>query len=129
MTVFSPRLCLVFTALSCVLILNLMPVLAQQAPALTDEVTGVSYTVETYSLANFPVGMVFASDGRLFYNEKTTGNVRMIDAEGKLQKVIVDARTPVGSRPSTIVANASSELAMSGYSALPARPINAPATA
>lgn len=86
MTVFSPRLCLAFTVLSCVLILNLMPVLAQQTPVLTDEVTGVSYTVETYSLANFPVGMVFASDGRLFYNEKTTGNVRMIDVEGKLQR-------------------------------------------
>lgn len=35
--------------------------------------------------ANFPVGVVFTPDGALFYNEKTTGNVRYIDAEGKRQ--------------------------------------------
>lgn len=44
------------------------------------------YTVERYALANFPVGMAFASDGRLFYNEKTTGNVRMIRADGTTQR-------------------------------------------
>jgi glucose/arabinose dehydrogenase len=33
--------------------------------------------------------MVFAPDGRLFYNEKTTGNVRVINADGRPQLVPV----------------------------------------
>jgi len=52
---------------------------------ITDEVTGVQYTVEEYINANFPVGMVFTSDGTLFYNEKTTGNVRMVLPDGTRQ--------------------------------------------
>lgn len=47
------------------------------------------YLVETYHTANFPVGMVFAPDGRLFFNEKTTGNVRVILPDGVLQEEIV----------------------------------------
>jgi glucose/arabinose dehydrogenase len=33
--------------------------------------------------------MVFAPDGRLFYNEKTTGNVRVVLADGTLQEEVV----------------------------------------
>ena len=47
--------------------------------------TGTTYHVETYIDANFPVGMVFAPDGRLFYNEKATGNVRVILPDGTRQ--------------------------------------------
>lgn len=43
------------------------------------------YIVEEYITANFPVGMVFAPDGRLFYNEKTTGNVRVVLPDGTSQ--------------------------------------------
>ena len=50
-----------------------------------DEASGVQYQVEQYKLANFPVGMVFAPDGRLFYTEKLTGNVRVIKADGTRQ--------------------------------------------
>ncbi len=56
---------------------------ARQAP-LTDEATGTRYVIEEVVTANFPVGMAFAPDGRLFYNEKTTGNVRVVSAEGEL---------------------------------------------
>lgn len=49
------------------------------------DVTGTEYRVETYIDANFPVGMVFAPDGRLFYNEKVTGNVRVILPDGTRQ--------------------------------------------
>lgn len=68
-----------------VLLLSLLPLRAQTT-ILTDEASDASYIVEEYSVANFPVGMIFAPDGRLFYNEKTTGNVRVIDAEGNLQQ-------------------------------------------
>ena len=59
-------------------------VLAQD-DAITDDLTGVSYRVERYVPANFPVGMVFLPDGRLLYNEKTTGNVRLVNADGSSQ--------------------------------------------
>jgi len=62
-----------------------LPIQAQDTP-ITDTTSGVRYTVETYNLAQFPVGMVFAPDGRLFYNEKITGNVRVIGADGQLQR-------------------------------------------
>jgi aldose sugar dehydrogenase len=54
-----------------------------QNDVFTDAPTGVQYVVERYMLADFPVGMVFTPDGRLLYNEKTTGNVRIISADGK----------------------------------------------
>lgn len=51
----------------------------------TDIPTGTRYRVERYIDANFPVGMVFLPDGRLLYNEKTTGNVRLVSAQGVRQ--------------------------------------------
>src|SRR5690349_16620116 len=65
------------------LCLSLLPIRAQDSEVFSDIPTNILYRVERYALANFPVGMVFAPDGRLFYNEKTTGNVRVITAEGK----------------------------------------------
>ncbi len=39
----------------------------------------VPFRVETFlANANFPVTMAFAPDGRLFYNELTTGNIRIV---------------------------------------------------
>ena len=58
------------------------PLSAQET--FTDE-AGVSYVVEPFRVANFPVGMVFTEDGRLFYNEKITGNVRLVNADGTFQ--------------------------------------------
>ena len=70
------------------LLLLAIPVSAQTSSAnrqiFTDEASGITYQVESFLPANFPVGMVFAPDGRLFYNEKTTGNVRVVTAEGEL---------------------------------------------
>lgn len=43
------------------------------------------YQVETFlSPVAFPVALAFAPDGRLFYTEKNTGNVRIVDNEGNL---------------------------------------------
>ena len=37
--------------------------------------------IETlYSGLNFPVAFTFAPDGRIFYNEKNTGNIRVIQS-------------------------------------------------
>jgi aldose sugar dehydrogenase len=58
------------------LVASLLPLYAQES---------VSYTVERYVNANFPVGMAFAPDGRLFYAEKFNGRVRVISPEGVLQ--------------------------------------------
>jgi len=70
----------------------ILPASAQDTPiaelspqTFTDELTGVGYTVEVFTPANFPVGLAFAPDGRLFYNEKTTGRVRVASAAGVLQ--------------------------------------------
>jgi glucose/arabinose dehydrogenase len=57
-----------------------------QGNAITDKETGVRYTVEKYLTANYPVALAFAPDGRLFYTEKTTGNVRVVSADGELQR-------------------------------------------
>lgn len=46
----------------------------------------VDYIVEQVIAANYPVALAFAPDGRLFYTEKTTGNVRVISADGELQR-------------------------------------------
>ncbi len=43
------------------------------------------YTIEKVALANFPAAMVFAPDGRLFYTEKVTGNVRVINTDDRTQ--------------------------------------------
>lgn len=47
---------------------------------------GVAYTVERFLTANYPVTLAFAPDGRLFYTEKTTGNVRVVGIDGVLQR-------------------------------------------
>lgn len=73
-----------------VCLLIIVPVTAQpsapSAAVLVDEASGVRYTVERFISANFPVGMVFTADGRLFYNEKMTGNVRVVAPDGTLQR-------------------------------------------
>jgi glucose/arabinose dehydrogenase len=45
----------------------------------------VDYTVEQVLPANYPVALAFAPDGRLFYTEKVTGNVRLVSPDGTLQ--------------------------------------------
>lgn len=68
------------------LLLTILPTAAQEpAVTFTDAPTDTTYTVEPYvAQANFPVGMAFAPDGRLFYNEKVTGNVRVVTPDGEL---------------------------------------------
>lgn len=78
--------CRSITILVVILPLFRFPAAAQQPPTFTDPETGVSYTVERYLVANYPVALVFAPDGRLFYTEKTTGNVRVVSPEGELQQ-------------------------------------------
>ncbi len=56
-----------------------------QPRTFTDPVTNTTYRLERYLLANFPVGMAFLPDGTLLYNEKTTGSVRLVTPEGRLQ--------------------------------------------
>lgn len=72
-------------ALMIVLLVGFVPVRlmqAQDSRILTDAASGARYTVEHYLTANFPVGMVFAPDGTLYYNEKITGNVRFVRPDG-----------------------------------------------
>lgn len=67
-------------------LLMLTPVIsAQDTDIITDDETGVRYTVEQVTVANYPVALAFAPDGRLFYTEKVTGSVRVISADGELQ--------------------------------------------
>lgn len=68
--------------------LGVVPAWAQEPfppRTFTDPVTNTTYRLERYLLANFPVGMVFLPDGTLLYNEKTTGSVRLVSPEGRLQ--------------------------------------------
>lgn len=51
----------------------------------TDPQSGVRYSVTRYAPADFPVGLAFSPDGRLFYNEKLTGRVRVILPDGTTQ--------------------------------------------
>jgi glucose/arabinose dehydrogenase len=69
-------------ALLCLLMMSQSVLFAQETMTTSD---GVTYRVEKFMDANFPVGMVFTSDGALFYNEKATGNVRYVDASGTRQ--------------------------------------------
>ncbi|MCA9886268.1 MAG: PQQ-dependent sugar dehydrogenase, partial [Anaerolineae bacterium] len=70
-------------ALAVTLLLWLGPA-AAQSTVFTDDETGVRYTIERFLPANYPVGMAFAADGTLFYNEKNTGSVRMVTPDGTL---------------------------------------------
>lgn len=74
-------------SISILLLLILLSIAKIQAQTnlIIDSETGTEYLIEEYSPANFPVGMVFTADGRLFYNEKTTGNVRVILSDGTQQ--------------------------------------------
>lgn len=63
----------------------MLPVQAQETNTFYDQPSGVRYTVDVYVPANFPVGLSFAPDGRLFYNEKITGNVRVVNIDGETQ--------------------------------------------
>lgn len=74
----------IYTCL-CFVLFFVSPLARAQDGILLDEISGTRYRVEQYAIANFPVGMVFAPDGRLFYNEKTSGNVRVIGTDGRLQ--------------------------------------------
>ena len=64
-------------------LLLVSPLAAQDSTP--DPGADVAYTVEPYMIANFPVALAFAPDGRLFYTEKATGNVRMVNADGSSQ--------------------------------------------
>lgn len=44
------------------------------------------FSSELLTEADFPLALTFAPDGRLFYNERYTGNVRIVSAEGELQR-------------------------------------------
>lgn len=68
-------------ALAMVFALSLTPTSAQTFTA-----GGVTYTVEKLTDANYPVALAFAPDGRLFYTEKISGSVRVISADGVLQR-------------------------------------------
>ncbi len=46
---------------------------------------GIRYRVERFLLADFPVGLAFTPKGELLYTEKSTGNVRLVDADGLRQ--------------------------------------------
>lgn len=63
-------------------VLQIIPAQAQDIFTTED---GVTYRVEKFMDANFPVGMVFTDAGEMFYNEKATGNVRYVNASGTRQ--------------------------------------------
>lgn len=67
------------------LILFLVCLIPSQAQETFTDAEGVSYRVEAFMPANFPVGLVFTPAGELLYNEKATGNVRYIGADGMRQ--------------------------------------------
>lgn len=74
--------------IACLCLLSAIGISAQEAflpQTFTDAATGTQYRLERYLLARFPVGMVFLPDGSLLYNEKVTGNVRLVSPEGRLQ--------------------------------------------
>jgi aldose sugar dehydrogenase len=65
--------------------LILMPLAAQEPLPQTFTHGEVTYTVERYLRADYPVSIAFAPDGRMFYTEKNTGSVRVVSPEGVLQ--------------------------------------------
>ncbi|MBV6437087.1 MAG: Aldose sugar dehydrogenase YliI [Anaerolineae bacterium] len=72
-------------SLALLVLLTLTAALSGAQPAQTFTAGGVTYTVDKYVTANYPVKLAFAPDGRLFYTEKNTGNVRVVRADGVLQ--------------------------------------------
>ena len=74
-----------------ILIFALLPLLLALAPGAfaADDVfvssEGIGYRVERFLLADFPVGLAFTPQGELLYTEKSTGNVRYVDADGLRQ--------------------------------------------
>lgn len=90
MNIYLPRLFgailrrgLFVTALLMAALVITFPIMAQDAAE--DPGGDVTFTVEKLVTANYPVSLVFAPDGRLFYTEKATGNVRVIHADGTAQ--------------------------------------------
>ncbi|RMG78449.1 MAG: hypothetical protein D6712_21430, partial [Chloroflexi bacterium] len=72
-----------FLSLGLLLLLLLLPATAQDTGIFSDG--EVNYRLEPFIEANFPVALAFAPDGRLFYTEKTTGNVRLVLPDGTRQ--------------------------------------------
>ncbi len=68
-----------------ILVLMLCAPLAAQTDRVFTDDLGVSYAVERYLVANYPVALAFAPDGRLFYTEKNTGSVRVVAPDGTRQ--------------------------------------------
>jgi glucose/arabinose dehydrogenase len=66
-----------------VALIVVLPLTAQETPA--DPGADVTYRVSKITPANFPVALAYAPDGRLFYTEKITGNVRLIRVDGSSQ--------------------------------------------
>ncbi len=53
-------------------------------PLTTHQEATASTVQEKYTGLNFPVSLKFAPDGRIFFNEKDTGNIRVILANGTI---------------------------------------------
>ena len=51
-----------------------------------DEESAFNTKSEVYVKADHPMAMEFAPDGRLFFGEQLTGNIRVVNADGKLQE-------------------------------------------
>jgi aldose sugar dehydrogenase len=64
--------------------LILAPLAAQDIP-----LEGGTYRIEKLLDTNFAVSLAYAPDGRLFYTEKNTGNVRVVAPDGRLQSAPV----------------------------------------
>lgn len=92
------RQCRVRQQARCIALFAALLVLMAVFPATAQDDDTPAYTVERYIVANYPVALAFAPDGRLFYTEKNTGSVRVVSAEGEVQ----DA--PVITLPTSAVA-------------------------
>lgn len=59
--------------------------LLSAALVIAQDTADPDYVIEPYVEANFPVALAFAPDGRLFYTEKHTGLIRVVNADGVTQ--------------------------------------------
>lgn len=57
---------------------------ADGPPAEVEQLPRLESTTELVTKADFPVALAVAPDGRLFYNEFNTGDVRVVTADGEL---------------------------------------------